>query len=1014
MLTITLKLNIQKLRYALVLPMARRTMKIIKILALFILILSSSHLNATEKLEKVSLQLQWVDQFQFAGYYMAKEKGFYADAGLDVELLKFDNRKDPLTQVIQKKATYGVGRSSLIINKANGHNIHLLAAIFQSSPLVILARKDSNISKIEDFTNKRIMSTDDASLVVSLNAMINHQGHDAKEMVHLNHSFDIEDLIQNRTDLMASYISNEPFLLNERGVAYTVFDPKDYGFDFYSDILFTSDYEIQKHPLRTEKFTEASIRGWEYAFSHIDETVEVIIKHYNTQNKSREALTFEGHKLKSLAYYKTDTLGKIDANKIQRIYDIYNVMGFVENKIDIQSFIFKVNYNWLQTLNQKETRYLKDKKEFKICVLPDFLPISSIQEHKFIGISADYMQLVEEILDVKFTLLPTQSWKESLENIKHRRCDILPVAQKTPSREKYLSFTNSIYNFPLVIATTLEKNYVSELSTLSEKKVGIVRGFSAYELFKIKYPNINFIEVNNHEDGLNKVLKGELYGFVGSLSSIGYKLQKNYANMLKINAHIGKPLHLGMGVRNDDHLLLSVLNKAISSINEERKQEVFHRWINVKYENPKDYTLLIEVTALFGFILLLIFFFIFKQNQLKKELNRSKETIQEYLDLTPDGFAVADIESKKIVFCNKAYEEMTGYTLEELADKTLMDIHPKESLPYVLHQFECLAKEEFNIALNIPFLHKNGSIKLYDANAHIMKRKNSTYNVASFRDVSEKVEMQKILQKTNNELEAHKENLEQKVQQALETNRKQDEQLQQQSRLAQMGEMISMIAHQWRQPLGAISTTAVNLEMKLELESFDLETKEGREEAISYFLQRLKSINGFVQNMTTTIDDFRNFYKPDKASVVLSLDLIIEKSLKIIQASLENDNIELIKAYHSTQKMKVYDSELMQVVLNLLKNAQDNFKDKKTKYPQITLKTEDNSFSICDNGGGISENILPEIFDPYFSTKDEKNGTGLGLYMSKTIIEEHHKGSLEATNIDNGVCFKVTIKGDVL
>jgi len=867
-------------------------MKITKSITLFLFLLFYSYANASQDLQKVSLQLQWLDQFQFAGYYIAKEKGFYKEAGLEVELLKFDNNKDPLQQVVQKKATYGVGRSSLIINKANGQNIHLLAAIFQSSPLVILALKDSNISQIEDFVNKRIMTTTDASMVVSINAMINNQGYDANDMVQLKHSFNIEDLINKKTDLMTSYISNEPFLLNERNIPYVIFDPKDYGFDFYSDILFTSAHELQEHPLRAQKFTEASIRGWEYAFSHIDETVDIIVHHYNIQNKSKEALTFEAYKLKSLAYYKTDTLGKLDAHKIQRIYDIYNVMGFVKNKIDIQSFIFKINHNWLHSLNQEETRYFSNKKEFNICVLPDFLPISSIENTKFIGISADYMKLVEEVLKVNFTLVPTRSWEESLKNIRAKKCDILPIAQKTPSREEYLSFTNSIYDFPLVIATTLDKKYISEFRALSDKKVGIIKGFSAYELFKAKYPNINFVEVADHEDGLNKVVKGELYGFVGSLSSIGYKLQKNYANMLKINTHIGKPLTLGMGVRNDNPILLAALNKAISSINEEEKQKIFSRWINVKYENPKDYTLIFEIITIFIFILLLILFFILKQNRLKKEIECSKEQLQE----------------------------------------------------------------------------------------------------------------------SNEELEAHKQNLEQKVQEALEINRKQEEQLQQQSRLAQMGEMISMIAHQWRQPLGAISTTAVNLEMKLELESFDFGTKEGIKEAHDYFLHRLRNINGFVQNMTTTIDDFRNFYKPNKASVILSLDVVIEKSLKIIQASLENDNIELIKEYHSKQEMQVHDSELMQVVLNLLKNAQDSFKDKKVNYPQIILKTEGNSFSICDNGGGISPHILDEIFDPYFSTKNEKNGTGLGLYMSKIIIQEHHNGKIEVKNTKNGVCFKVTVE----
>ncbi|MEN8303452.1 MAG: PAS domain S-box protein, partial [Campylobacterota bacterium] len=149
----------------------------------------------------------------------------------------------------------------------------------------------------------------------------------------------------------------------------------------------------------------------------------------------------------------------------------------------------------------------------------------------------------------------------------------------------------------------------------------------------------------------------------------------------------------------------------------------------------------------------------------------------------------------------------------------------------------------------------------------------------------------------------------------------QEQQLIQQSRLAQMGEMISMIAHQWRQPLGAISTTAVNLQMKIELEEFDLRTNEGIEEYNKYFLKRLGNINEFVHSLTTTIDDFRNFYRPNKKSIEAKPDEVILKALAIIRASLEYDNIEVVEHYNSSEKLEMYDSEMMQVVLNILKNA---------------------------------------------------------------------------------------------
>ena len=248
-------------------------------------------------------------------------------------------------------------------------------------------------------------------------------------------------------------------------------------------------------------------------------------------------------------------------------------------------------------------------------------------------------------------------------------------------------------------------------------------------------------------------------------------------------------------------------------------------------------------------------------------------------------------------------------------------------------------------------------------------------------------------------------------------NRKHDKQLLQQSQMAQMGEMISMIAHQWRQPLAAIAAKTIDLEAKIELEQFDLEKEEGRQQCNAYFTEEFKNINKYVMNLTNTIDDFRNFYKPNKKSTSILINTPIEKSIDIIKPTIELEGIKIIEEYNSTKKISLYNNEMMQVFLNILKNAQDNFKEKKIENPKIHIVTKDTDdgvlVNIIDNGGGIPNDILPKIFEPYFSSKYEKNGTGLGLYMSKIIIEDHHNGNLEASNIDNGACFTIKIKSKV-
>ena len=255
--------------------------------------------------------------------------------------------------------------------------------------------------------------------------------------------------------------------------------------------------------------------------------------------------------------------------------------------------------------------------------------------------------------------------------------------------------------------------------------------------------------------------------------------------------------------------------------------------------------------------------------------------------------------------------------------------------------------------------------------------------------------------------------LERKVELELEKNRQNTTLLTQQTRMAQMGEMISMIAHQWRQPLANIASIVIDINMKSEFKEFDLSKYNEASKYEKYVNKQIIIINEYVQSLTTIIDDFRSFYKPDRDKKRTDMDTVLSRSLFMIGPTLDMNNIKinitsLTKDY---KDIYVYDNELLQVIINILKNASDNFLNRNIKNPMIHILVRKDSMIICDNGGGISEDIIDKIFDPYFSTKDEKNGTGLGLYMSKTIIEDHHKGSLNVFNKDDGVCFQLKVKG---
>jgi signal transduction histidine kinase len=268
--------------------------------------------------------------------------------------------------------------------------------------------------------------------------------------------------------------------------------------------------------------------------------------------------------------------------------------------------------------------------------------------------------------------------------------------------------------------------------------------------------------------------------------------------------------------------------------------------------------------------------------------------------------------------------------------------------------------------------------------------------------------------KLKQEIEKINKNLEDRIKKEVLDSRKKDKQLQQQARLAQMGEMISMIAHQWRQPLGAISSTIISIQVKLQTGKFDFDNLKDREGLVDFLYKNTEDINNYIHFLSNTIDDFRNLFKPNRSIELVKIQEPVNKALSLIQEELKSKDIDIILDFKIDYNSHMFTNEIMQVVLNILKNSEDNFLEKNIKSPKIKIEIFDendyNIIAISDNGGGIKDTIIDKIFDPYFSTKDEKNGTGLGLYMSKIIVEEHNHGKFEVKNIENGVCFYIKLE----
>ena len=266
------------------------------------------------------------------------------------------------------------------------------------------------------------------------------------------------------------------------------------------------------------------------------------------------------------------------------------------------------------------------------------------------------------------------------------------------------------------------------------------------------------------------------------------------------------------------------------------------------------------------------------------------------------------------------------------------------------------------------------------------------------------VELEHRVEERTEELEHLNSELDKRVKDEVQKRSNQEQLLIQQSRFAAMGEMIGNIAHQWRQPLNALSLILQNVQNAYDMDMLDEK----------YIQRTVQKGTLLTNNMSKTIDDFRDFFKPNKQVEVFSISKAIDTTFEIIGASFNNHMISFKKEFSKDFYTEGFSSEFSQVLLNILNNAKDELVAKSIKDKEISIKVsadEQNvKIDIKDNAGGIPEDILQKIFDPYFTTKEEGKGTGIGLYMSKTIIEHNMHGKLSASNAKDGAVFTILLK----
>ena len=859
--------------------------KMIQLVLTLALLVFSLGADESHGLEKVSLQLHWKYQFEFAGFIAAKEMGYYKDAGLDVTLKEYNFGTDIEEDVLSEKSEYGIYNSLSLLEYLRGKPLVLVASYFKRAALVLVTSPD--ITSPKDLIGKTIMASTKEDFILNFKPYFDAYGVSIDDVKLVPHTYSIDDFTEGKVDAMTAFVSNEISKLDEKHAHYNILDPSNKNLYVLQLELITSQKELQEHPKRVEKFRRASLKGWQYALKHKKEISKIIYDKYSQRNSYKEILQ-EAKAVEKLILPYTYNVGSIDKNFLQKQMKLFkkeykvgvgkSLNGFL---IPTQTTLQKISFT------KEEKAYIAKKRQtkrrVKLCLQYDQFPLDAYENGKFVGAMSDVYAKISEKTGLDFHVITSTSMKDLKEKIDTKRCDLLSIYAQESKNYKTLKATDSITTTYFTLVSTIDKSFVSHVDFLQGKL--IITQFEVYKQYLQKlYPYLDIEVVPSKKEQVRMLLNSEAYALAILDEQADYIVDKTGYGKLKVDGFIAKnrPILLSIGVQKESPILYSIIQKVLHSIPKKELNTIFDSWRITHYKSVQSYTLVLQVLSFMTLLLLVVLYFHRKQKNFNKTLE-----------------ALVEEKTRALREINEHLEETVAQKVEELIKK--------------------------------------------------------------------------------------------------------DEILTIQSKQAVMGEMISMIAHQWRQPLNTITLTISNLQIKYMM-GIKIE-----DEVLS---SSLDEINETIGYLSETIDDFKTYFHPDKKSDIVKLEDLLFKAILFVQPRAKADRIEIRVITKPSFEVSVYANELIQVLLNILNNAIDAYRDTESERKFIEISTQKNETSfrieIKDGAGGIKQEIISKLFEPYFSTKG-KNGTGLGLYMSQMIIEKQFNGKLLVESREDWTRFIIEI-----
>lgn len=631
-------------------------------------------------------------------------------------------------------------------------------------------------------------------------------------------------------------------------------------------------------------------------------------------------------------------------------------------------------------LSTEEQAFLAEKKQIRMCVDPDWMPLEKIEDGVHVGMSADYMDLIRAKIGVPIVLVPTVSWSESIAFAKARECDIFSLAMATPERQQYMDFSNPYLSFPLVLVARIDQHFIADLPSVEDEQLGVVKGYAFGELLRKKYPQMKIVDVASVNEGLKLVSHGKLYGFIGTLATASYAIQHGFPDELKIVGKFDERWELGVATRNDQAQLLNIFNTIIQGIDKREQQRILNRWISVRYEKRVDYAWFWRFLGGGMAVILFILYRYYvlgkyarKLEQQNSEIRRQARLLKETEErLLLTQYAVdscvypiiwirndPDPKERRIIHANKAASEILGYSREELLclGMDAIDINTAAD-----------DWKEVNNSLPRQTRHrrKDGTEFTVELYRSIFEYQGCSYCFSFFTDISKQKKM--------------------------------EEELHRSMKMEAVGVMAGGVAHDLNNILSGIVSYPELLLMGLPPDS------EFRE-SLEIIYDSGKRAAEVVADMLTVTRGAAAVKEPANLNtLVLSYfnspeykELCRHHGKVVFKKELESDLLNIgCSAVH-----------VKKCIMNLVANAAESvggtghvtvmtrnvYIEKPLENNQFMKKGEYVELEVSDSGKGITASDLKHIFDPFYTKKAMgRSGTGLGLTVVLNTVKDHGGG----------------------